>query len=222
MRLGTKKSICPFCPEIHDEPWNNTFKHVISSETFPSRIIWANADYLIIPPIGAFKEGYMLLITRKHIPSFSYLTIEELENVELLINSIIESASKYYGSYTIFEHGAMDSLKNGGCCIDHAHIHLFPAKIQFNKHIRKNYMPSEIHSLTEIKKKHLQEVPYLLTQEPDNKLFISDSDFVVSQYLRQIVSIELGMSQFWDWRSHNFSEKMEKTYKVLKPLLNHI
>jgi len=83
-----------------------------------------------IPGLGAFVEGYSLLVCRTHMLSTADLAHEAIVELQEMLAFAIRGLSAMYGTGVVaFEHGAMTSACHAGSCIAHHHIHLVPVDL---------------------------------------------------------------------------------------------
>ncbi|MFC2132280.1 hypothetical protein ACFLRG_00630 [Bacteroidota bacterium] len=182
-------------------------------------IINETANFIVIPTIGQFIEGWLLIISKYHQISSICHSNSELTELEDLIDSTRKIIELNYGSTIIFEHGpAMDSKINGGCCIDHTHIHIAPYsnKLVFRSNI--GHKSIKINNLAEIKKNVSPNQGYLLwgfpsTDEYYNLTILNSS--IPRQYLRKVLAASCDMQDFWNWREYPFYLNIYNTIKRL-------
>ena len=58
-----KREGCPFCVKV------------IAGEgrTLHDRVLADLSEFVVVPALGMFLPGYLLLVTRDHVPSFAHL-----------------------------------------------------------------------------------------------------------------------------------------------------
>lgn len=114
---GVSEEGCPFCDNVlgrqsrsaYDEP-------LVDRPTF-----------LVIPALGMFLPGYLLMISRSHVGSFAHMGIDELGDIDLWRTRHMTHLSEEFGEYFCFEHGMGDAVREStGACVSHAHLHLIP------------------------------------------------------------------------------------------------
>ena len=65
------------------EDFKNNFRHSKIKKVLPfNRMLFFTDNFFVIAGYGSFIEGYLLIITKKMIPSFAFLKSKE-EKVEL-------------------------------------------------------------------------------------------------------------------------------------------
>ena len=81
-------------------------------------------NFLAIPSLGSFIEGWTLIIPRRHVLSLSkFYSDEEFLDFS---KSVAERVESLFGKIIFFEHGPSEHNSLTGCGIDHAHLHLVP------------------------------------------------------------------------------------------------
>jgi diadenosine tetraphosphate (Ap4A) HIT family hydrolase len=105
--------------------WNNFKKNSsnkdITSATPFNRLIAHSKNFFIIAGYGAFTPGYLLIVTKKFIPSYAHLNENEHEELNFILKLLKENNKKKLNRKSaIFEHGMCACI--GG--LDRAHLHL--------------------------------------------------------------------------------------------------
>lgn len=205
---------CPFCTEL--EGSGQSIFAEMSRERLPSRILFEDDDFVVMPPIGEFIPGGLLLLSRRHILSFAYLPSELFLKLEHLLNVIRRELKTLYGvSPLIFEHGPAPERSKGVCCVDHAHFNIFPAQVAVRPHLAGR-MHVPVNSLPEFRKLRRAEFGYLFVQENDGSKRAYDGQLVPTQLVRRIITTQLGLPQRWHWRDYPGLEELVETYETLK------
>ena len=103
---------CGFCVEIHDmDTDNNLFKRVIAPETgLTSRYVYEDDTFVVMPTLGAFVEGYVMIVSKEHHDCVGKMSAEDIAHLEALMEKITHRIREVYGTGVIcFEHGAFRS-----------------------------------------------------------------------------------------------------------------
>jgi inosine/xanthosine triphosphate pyrophosphatase family protein/diadenosine tetraphosphate (Ap4A) HIT family hydrolase len=205
---------CPFCTEVHDGT-SSLFADMIGNR-LASRVIYEDEHFLVIPPVGEFIEGGLLLLTREHILSFAHLPPEQFEHLERLLGAISRAVLERWGvAPLIFEHGPAPERTKGVCCVDHAHLNIFPARVQVHPSLagRMNLTMSALSDLSRLRG---AEFGYLFVQENDRTRRSYDGENVPSQLVRRIITAAIGMPERWHWRDYPGYDELIATYRALK------
>ena len=206
---------CPFCAEFDGEGPEGIFSSLMGNR-LASRVLYEDDDFIVMPPLGEFMEGGLLLLTRKHILSFAHLPAEQFEKLERLLKVIGEALAQRWGTAPlVFEHGPAADSSKGVCCVDHAHLNIFPAAVPVCPHLagRMNF---SIGSLSELAKLRPAEYGYLLVQENDGARHVFDGQNVPTQLVRRIITTEMGRPDRWHWRDYVGQDELLATFNSLQ------
>ena len=172
-----------------------------------------------IPGLGAFVEGYSLIISNKHILNTGAFNTEVINELETFINKTKMVLSRIYKSNCIiFEHGSMGSLNHAGSCVEHHHIHIFPVNFPFvPKVLCNNFEYSgPINSMQDLRKFNIEQIPYIYYVTSEGAPYVFKAEILPRQYMRQVVATECGLSQDWDWREKNFAYNIKSFVSKVK------
>jgi len=204
---------CVFCAELWDESASVFAK--VMGDRLSSRVVYQDEQFVLVPPLGQFMEGGLLLLARKHIPSFACLNKQLYEHLERLVEAICATLAKHYGVRPlVFEHGPASDWSKGGCCVDHAHFNIFPARVRLHPHLAER-MHFKIDALSELPRLRAAEFGYLFIQENDGSRHVYDARDVPSQLVRRIITAGIGRPERGDWRDYLGHEELIATYKAL-------
>ena len=205
---------CPFCVELEgDGP--SIFNEFLR-DRLPSRILYEDDWFVVVPPLGQFMEGGLLLLTRAHIPSFAHLPAEQFQHLERLLCAINKVSIAHWGvSPLVFEHGSALEYSKGRCCVDHAHLNIFPAKVKVQAQLTGR-MHLSLASLSDLSRLRPAEFGYLFVQENDGTCYAYDGQYAPSQLVRRIITAHIGCPQRWHWRDYAGCDELLATYHKLK------
>jgi inosine/xanthosine triphosphate pyrophosphatase family protein/diadenosine tetraphosphate (Ap4A) HIT family hydrolase len=205
---------CPFCIEI-EGTGESIFSEMIGGR-LASRVLYQDADFIVLPPLGEFIEGGLLLLTREHIPSFAHLERSKLDRLVQLMAVIRRELTGQYGiSPLMFEHGPAAQRGKGVCCVDHAHFNIFPAKALVGPELAER-MSMPIRELDQILTLRSSEFGYLFVQENDGSMRAYDGQLVPTQLVRRIIASQIGLSDRWHWKDYPGCDELVATYHALK------
>ncbi|MBW2996603.1 HIT domain-containing protein [Candidatus Woesearchaeota archaeon] len=180
-----------------------------------NRVIKETDNFFTIPTLGQFVEGYLLIIPKNHYTCFGALPDNLLKEYSILKKEIGEIYELVYEKPIYFEHGPPDSNKRGGCCVDHAHMHVIPKNINLVPEIARHFNVQKLKYITELRTKYRNGANYLFFENTEGEMYACDVDLVPSQYLRQVIAIKLGMNDKWDWRQYPFFHNIKKCQERL-------
>ncbi len=205
---------CPFCAEL-DNDGLSIFAGVMGGR-LPSRIVYEDEDFVVMPPLGEFMEGGLLVLTRRHILSLAHLPPETFARLERLLVAIRKALQARWGiAPLVFEHGPAPEWSKGVCCVDHAHLNIFPASVEVHAHLA-NRMHLPLSELSELVRLQRAEFGYLFVQENDGSRRVYDGQNVPTQLVRRIITTQLGIPERWHWRDYLGQDELVATYHALK------
>lgn len=210
---------CGFCVEIHDmDTENNLFKRVISPQTgLMSRYVYEDGTFVVMPTLGAFVEGYVMIVSKEHYDCVGKMPAEDIARLEVLMEEITDRIKRVYGTGVIcFEHGAVSCANKFGGCLNHAHVHLVPCASSLIEEIREYDLKVEpLASLAQLRELGNEGRPYLFFRDTGGEQYLITGEFIVSQFFRQLVAARMGLDQKWDWRENLYLDNVFKTVKGL-------
>lgn len=121
-------SECTFCAELTGEETNNLLR-IVLREGCTTRVVRETENFVVLPTIGQIVEGYLLIVSKQHYLSFGHIPAQCFREFMNLKEETRQVLSEVYTSPIFFEHGPISESKRGGCCVEHAHLHVVPARI---------------------------------------------------------------------------------------------
>jgi diadenosine tetraphosphate (Ap4A) HIT family hydrolase len=174
-----------------------------------------------LPGLGAFVEGYSLIVSRKHVLNTGCFDVQTIDELELLIRQVRETLRRLYKKESIvFEHGSMGNRDYAGSCIEHHHIHILPADIPRVPIVLSNSFeePQIVHSMKPLIRFNQERVAYIYYEPRPKQGNVFKVDVLPRQYLRQVIAKECGCPQNWDWREKPFKENIRAFLASMKKL----
>lgn len=213
--------LCDFCC-LFDKNNYDKFRNTKSRE------LYRDSLWHIIPTLGSYIAGYILLITNRHSISLYYCEEKELERMNLILLQICSIYQRVYDSTVIcFEHGIVDTSISGTTSVNHTHLHVLPCKeasivaellttlTELNASIYQFELFAEIKNI--INQHSIRS--YLFFQDTSKSKYIVDISNLKlpSQYLRKVLYriISEKKDDGWDWHKHYHYENTIKTYRDL-------
>lgn len=203
---------CPFCVELdnpHNSIWNDR------RENLPlNRIIFENEHWVVMPPLGSFCVGGLLVLSKVHYPSCAMCppnVLESLESILKIVKRVL--AETYKVNVLFFEHGPSKFGTKGACCVDHAHINVFPIDFDIWNDLPKFPVEEELKGCQDIKKFMDDEYIWLIDNNHNNVYPVSG---VPSQYIRTIITKHLGYSERWNWQDYLGLKEIQQTIADLE------
>lgn len=216
-----KRSDCPYCKYMKDGYSNKDINLY--------RTLYRSKNFFVMPPIGGFIHGYLLIVPNQHVMSNAELSFEirdefldVLEDVAYMLNLTYQTSN-----LLIWENGS----GNGGIgkaktSIVHSHTHVAPSKLDADKIEELAGFPFKKISYEDL---HLyKKYSYLLIRgENDNDWRINDDPniYIPRQYVRQLLLSEDYThlpDSIWNWRDYPFIDKIKETcIDIQSSLLKH-
>ena len=122
--------------------WEKFYEESTKRDSYPpkeiklfNRLVSHTNNFFVISAIGAFTPGYLMLVTKKLLPSFGMIEDQHLDELKWLIEVISKALIKTYKRETvIFEHGMCACV--GG--LDRAHLHMMTIDSSFSDDLIKD------------------------------------------------------------------------------------
>lgn len=188
------------------------------------RTVYESENFFVLPTVGQFIKGYLLVIPYEHVMSNAELDTKRLEEFENVLKDVEYILNLTYNASNVlvWENGS----GNGGVgkakdSIVHSHVHICPSSYTSEKIMDVSGFPFERITLEALK--NYKEHSYLLVRTPDHSIWKINNNpdlYIPRQYVRQLVAEEYGLpGDSWNWRTHHFSEKMYQTVEDIKRAL---
>ena len=192
---------------------NCTFCNIDTSK-IENTIIEETNNFLILPSIGSLVDGYLLIVSKRHVNSMANLSENEKKEYEFLINKYRNLFKKIYNKFPIiFEHGSpiLNSNMKASSVI-HAHSHIVNHNFIDENSIIKKLKFKEMDNLKFLSK----DKNYIMYINSDNKYYITNDFKPISQIIRKIIAKDLGYENMFDWKKYEFLENIYSTIKKTK------
>lgn len=203
---------CAYCKCIRDDYYD--CEHQIS------RIIYRSENFFVMPTLGQFMTGYLLIIPVQHIMSNANLVPALQKEFSLVLDDIQLILELTYNTsqFLVWENGTGNQGKGKAKdSIVHSHVHIAPSNITAKK-VQEISNFAFSHIRTEELERYKND-SYLLIQDADDSWYINnDSElYIPRQYIRQLLANEHGLSgDSWNWRTYPFPELMAQTVKEIE------
>lgn len=172
------KSECLFC-----QVYSHTAKN-------PEHILYESDNFFVIPGTGAFFDGYIMIIPKKHVMSFANLSKEELEEFFIIYDNLSSILERIYGKKVFgFECG---SGKTGAgkhkTSIVHCHFHLAATNMPVLEEVQKSGLNPQLIDKQDLI--NFDENPYMLYVDQNSNWYIScdNRDYYPRQHPRQVLA----------------------------------
>lgn len=211
---GVAPGSCVFCVELSGDP-DSVFEQ-LSGGAPSDRIVHISTSFVLLPPLGQFMEGGLLLLTREHVKNMAYLESSQVSELEALMSEVTSTLRGTYGSNPVFfEHGPGRGRGKSTCCVDHAHLNIFPADVDLMPLLRQ-FPGHEICSLGELASLRDNTDDYIFVQHGDGTRTVHFSEDFPSQFIRREITRQLGYPERWHWRDYPGITELRATYERLQ------
>jgi predicted house-cleaning noncanonical NTP pyrophosphatase (MazG superfamily)/diadenosine tetraphosphate (Ap4A) HIT family hydrolase len=203
-----RSATCEFCKE---------FESGICQYLTPPRcrVLHETANFVVMPALGSFVEGYALVCSKAHVPSMASFGGEVLQELQALVTFAVATVSNLYGPCVVFEHGMASCRVTAGGCIDHAHIHLIPATVDLTPFLRSKFAVCDLGGFENLAGWFGR--PYILAQSQLGDFIVGDPlEGLPSQFLRRQVAELVGKGELWDWAAYLGLPEMDRTFARLQ------
>lgn len=204
---------CVFCRYLSGHPDNYQ----------PS--MYESEHFVLMPNMGHFVPGSLLIIPRAHIMSCAELSLDVLNELLEVIDDAKFILKEVYGMDTLLWENGSGSGGHGKdkSSIVHAHIHMNPCDMDILKVSAEKGITLKEINYPDLQ--NYQENSYLLVQNYDLKWYImSDPElYIPRQYVRQLVAEHVGIpGDLWNWRIYPFADEVVvTTNKIREYLISH-
>lgn len=168
--------------------------------------------FKVMPTLGCFVPGYLLIMPRAHVLSFGQLDAATLAEAEGLIAALSARLAAVYGLPILgFEYGlAAPGMRR----IEHAHWHLLPTTVDLTGWLASRLSEREVGSLADLP----GEASYIAARGQDGVLRVYGLGPNASQ-IRQRIRLRKVLAALdprvdddaWDWASHGCRDLMAQT-----------
>ena len=213
---------CSYCKYLSDTTIYN-----LKDFTQSNRTIYASDNFIVMPTLGEFVKGYLLIIPREHVMSIAELSPELKEEFLYVLDDVVSILKLTYpvNDILVWENGT----GNGGIgkakdSIVHSHVHVAPSQLTAEK----------IENLSGFS---FTKIPYqdlglfgthsylLIKGNLDNEWYINDNPnlYIPRQYVRQLIADEYGFTgDVWNWRTNHFVYLIVRTcHDIQDALINN-
>lgn len=203
---------CAYCRYLDGYPADN------------ERTVYESESFFVLPTVGQFITGYLLVIPYEHVTSNGELDSKRLEEFKQVLQDVEYLLKITYNASNVlvWENGS----GNGGIgkakdSIVHSHVHVCPSQYTSEKIMEVSGFPFETITLDDLK--DYTEHSYLLVRTPNHDVWKINNNpnlYIPRQYVRQLVAEEYELpGDSWNWRTHHFSDKMYQTVEDIKAAL---
>lgn len=212
--MDSNFSYCEFCQEFNSISTHVT--RVLKKLHCSSRILVEKEGIVSLAAVGGLEVGYCLILPKEHYYSIGELNPSLINEVERQKKLIIKAISQKAGGAICFEHGSTSAKAKGGACIDHAHLHIVPGRLEFREHISKEFREFRIEDMESLRDFSKRQKPYLYLQDISGTSYVYEiPSSIPSQYMRKVWADLYGKPDEWDWQLFPNYPKMKATILLI-------
>lgn len=193
------------------------------------RTLYRSKNFFVIPTLGQFIPGYLLIIPYKHVMSNGELSKAELQEFEDVLNDVVYILQLAYPSspgILVWENGSGKSgIGKAKDSLVHSHVHVAPTSLTAEQIKKMSGFHFDEISLSDLP--DYREHSYLLVQNQNQETWKINNDprlYIPRQYVRQLIAKEYNIpGEAWNWRTHPFEDIMYQTVETISSVLiaNH-
>ena len=211
MEENVSDSVCRLCKVVQTPRHLRAEHDVVLMET--DAFEW-------LPGLGAFVEGYSLIVSKRHVPNTGCLDDSSIAELERFATEVKRILRAIYGvGIIVFEHGSVGVRRKAGCCIEHHHLHMLPFDLSTIPSHMHRVMPisKPVKSFEVLREYQTAGKPFIFYETPEGSAFGFDAPMdLPSQFMRQVLAVECGCPSDWEWVENPFLERVSTfIYKVI-------
>lgn len=191
---------CCFCAEITNKVMPDEFRTLSGVDI---RIVAATENFIALPSISPLVAGHILVLPRLHVTGLLQVP-SMLDELVTLVSSLRSHLEQEFGPTVIFEHG-VGRGHNGGCGVDHAHLHILPLAAQATAEaaarVAAAFGQATSGSFAQLAVNYDAESSYILFGSSVMSLDLRLTDNIPSQFIRKVIAGAIGKRQ-WNWREY--------------------
>jgi diadenosine tetraphosphate (Ap4A) HIT family hydrolase len=179
-------------------------------------------DFVVVPGLGAFFDGYVMIVPRFHYSNLSILSDVDTNHFLQAKELTKATISNIFGNVILFEHGGSTSGMGGGC-VEHAHLHIMSLGTQ-NREISLADDVKAAIGLTKTDTPFLDAKslisrgkPYLILEDIDGLSYVGDASNLPGQFMRRIIAKKIGIPDIWDYSLFPNYDLIRSTINKLTP-----
>ena len=184
-----------------DAPWNKT--------------ILESRNFVVVPTLGHFIPGWLLVIPREHHLCLGALDDELMSELTAVKRKSEDLLRGIYGAVIKFEHGPCLSV-TVGTCVAHAHLHIVPTKEDLRSELASFFRGREIHGLHELSFLFEHKCPYILYEDDAGSAAVYETPLIPSQFMRMLLARKIGALAKYDWRDYFGLEELASFMRHLE------
>ena len=213
-----KRSDCPYCRYIDDG--------YMDKDINLHRTLYRSENFFVMPTIGEFVKGYLLIIPFDHVMSNGELSLEKRTEFLQVLDDVSYMLKLTYGesNLLVWENGSGNNgASKAKTSIVHSHTHVVASSLTADT--IENFAGFPLKPISYEDLDLYQKNSYLLIRDVNKDIWrINDNPdlYIPRQYVRQLllykdyVTLPDGI---WDWRAYPFIDKIKETCNDIQSAL---
>ncbi len=199
--MNSQQTECELCNAIKDSSslnpkiWNTP--------------LYETDSFIILPSIGPLVSGHVLICSKNHYQSLSFMKKEHVLELKSLLHKL--EKRDFMKDCLISEHGSSWDQK-GGACVIHTHLHIIPS-FSRDVDILEGHLP--VFDVDELDQVLNIDDPYLLNFNLNNKIKVYEAYNIPSQQIRMALCKKYGFKR-QDWRQDEKLDLIKKSIDLWK------
>lgn len=179
------------------------------------QVLWTDGSCIMIPGIGGLVPGYVLVAPSVHASSLIQAARQD-QTIPGSVMAALRHATSVFSLVTYWEHGGPPLPGRSSACVDHAHLHIAPGRIELALPGQKTRYASLGEALlTRSRDRTVDAYQYLLLGWNPGPCSIG-ADVRVSQYFRRQWAEVRGEPDLWDYALVEDSSTTHQTIRLLR------
>lgn len=200
------KADCAYCKYLDSTNTNDI-----------DRTVYESKNFFVMPTVGEFIKGYLLIIPKAHVMSMAEFDSELMDEFNNVLSDVCEILKLTYGfsNILVWENGTGNGGKGKAKdSVVHCHVHVAPSKLTADIIEGKSIFP--LTSISTCQIKNYSKNSYLLIKDGVDKWRINSNPdvYIPRQYIRQILAEEYNiLGENWNWRIYPYKNLLIETVK---------
>ncbi|MBU0466381.1 MAG: HIT domain-containing protein [Nanoarchaeota archaeon] len=179
-------------------------------------------NFVAFVSAGPLTLGHLLITSKEHYISMATIPEVQFDELRTLREKLGERLTSAFNlpQTVLFEHGPSKYALRGGCCVDHAHLHIMPVRLPSTRVVSKIKKalgePKIIESYRGLGEFEDGETAYAFFEFDGIRYLFEVSKPMPSQFVRQIIGKYIGRQYTWDWRQNPRIEDILENVERLK------
>ncbi len=185
--------------------------------------LFESESFVALPSVGAFIEGWLLIVPRTELLSYGFLPESLWDEAEAFVSEVCARVEAKYGPVALFEHGPKNLRSAIGCGVDYAHFHIVPTQHDLREQAARSYPQLKWNRCTSIRSlQHPQTRSNgywaLLQKSFSESCWVAESpaENPPNQLFRRLLATKVGLNQeSFDWRKKLGEQQIKSTIRTL-------